>query len=72
MDNESQVLITQVLISIKTVEEKFRKIQENPALHGAENGLTTAEHEILEKLISLLGEFNIAGDEITRKYLPGA
>jgi hypothetical protein len=54
---------------IKTVKEMFRKIQENPALYGAENGLTSHEMEILEKLISLMGEANIAADEISKRAL---
>jgi hypothetical protein len=62
-------IITQTLIGIKTVEEKFRKIQENPALNGAENGLTSHEVEILEKLISLSGEASIAADEISKRAL---
>jgi hypothetical protein len=64
MENE----IMQALLAIKTVEEKFRKIQENPALNGAENGLTTDEHELLAKLIGLCGEVNIAGDAILKRY----
>jgi len=60
--------IMQVLLAIKTVEEKFRKIQENPALYGAENGLTADEHELLGKLIGLCGEVNIAGDVILKRY----
>jgi len=59
--------ITNALVAIKTVEEKFRKIQENPALNGAEHGLTAKEMEILEKLIELCGEANIAADEISRR-----
>jgi len=60
--------IIQTLLAIKTVEEKFRKIQENPALHGSENGLTADEHELLGKLIDLCGEVNIAGDAILKRY----
>jgi len=60
--------ILQVLSEIKTVEEKFRKIQENPALNGAENGLTADEIELLNKLIGLCGEVNIAGDAILKRY----
>jgi hypothetical protein len=69
MDKETQNIINKVLIEIKTVEEKFRKIQENPALNGAEYGLTAHEHELLEKLISLVGEANIAADEIVKRVL---
>jgi len=60
--------IIQILSAIKTVEEKFRKIQENPALYGAEEGLTFDEHELLGKLIGLCGEVNIAGDAILKRY----
>ena len=59
--------ITQVIISIKSVEEKFRKIQKNPSLYGAEYGLTTEEHELLEKLIYVSGEVNIAADAIIKR-----
>jgi hypothetical protein len=62
-------IITQALLVIKTVEEMFRRIQENPALYGAENGLTSQEMEILEKLISLIGEVNIAADTISKRAL---
>ena len=67
MDKRTQDLITQALVEIKTVEEKFRKIQENPALYGAENSLTTSELEILEKLISSVGEANLAANEILKR-----
>jgi hypothetical protein len=61
--------ITRILVAIKTVEEKFSKIQENPSLYGAENGLTTQETEILEKLIDLCGEVNLAGDAISKRCM---
>jgi hypothetical protein len=64
MENE----IKQVLLAVKTVEEKYRKIQENPALNGAENGFTADELELLGKLIGLCGEVNIAGDAILKRY----
>jgi hypothetical protein len=60
--------IMHVLSAVKTVEEKYRKIQENPALNGAENGLTAYEIELLGKLIGLCGEVNIAGDAILKRY----
>jgi len=60
--------IIQVLLATQTVEEKFRKIQENPAMNGVENGLTANEHELLGKLIGLCGEVNIAGDAILKRY----
>jgi len=61
--------ITKFLLEIKTVEEKFSKIQENPAMHGAENGLTEYELQLLDKLINYMGEFNIAGDAILKRIL---
>jgi len=61
--------ITKILLEIKAVEEKFSKIQENPAMHGAENGLTKHELQILEKLINYMGEFNMAGDMILKRIL---
>jgi hypothetical protein len=61
--------IAQVLVEINRVEEKFRKIQENPALNGAENGLTANELEILNKLITQCGEANIAADAISKRFL---
>jgi hypothetical protein len=67
MDKETQNLITQTLMDIKTIEDKFSKIQGNPALYGAEFGLTAHELEILEKLISLIGEANIAANEIIKR-----
>jgi len=60
--------ILQAMLAIKTVEEKFRKIQENPALFGAENGLKADEYALLGKLIDLCGEVNIAGDVILKRY----
>jgi hypothetical protein len=59
--------IARTLMAIKEVEEKFQKIQENPALNGAEYGLTSEELELLEKLIELCGEVNLAGDAIGRR-----
>jgi acetone carboxylase gamma subunit len=62
-------LIANTVIAIRDVEEKFRKIQENPALHGAELGLTAQEHEMLEKVIKYCGEVAIAGDAIVRRHI---
>ena len=59
--------ISRALKEIAVVEEKFRKIQENPALYGAENGLSTHEVEILEKLINSIGEANLAADSILKR-----
>jgi len=67
MDKESQVLFARALDDIHTVEEKFRKIQDNPAFYGAENGLSKHQLEILDKLISLVGEVSLATDELCRK-----
>lgn len=67
MDKKTQTLINQTLLEIKTVEEKFSKIQKNPALYGAENGLTTHELETLEKLIGQLGVANITLDAILKR-----
>jgi len=69
MDKETQALITKALTKIQTVEEKFRKIQENSALHGSEYGLTTHELKLLEKVINFTGEINIAADAICRRAL---
>ena len=66
-EKETGNLIINVLLEIKTVEEKFRKIQKNPALYGAENGLSSSEHKTLEKLISQIGEINLAANEIFNK-----
>jgi hypothetical protein len=60
-------IIAQALIGIKNVEEKFARIQENPALYGSENGLTNQEHETLEKLIALIGEANLAANAILNR-----
>jgi tRNA C32,U32 (ribose-2'-O)-methylase TrmJ len=63
--------VVRTLVAIREVEDKFSKIQENPALFGAENdGLTMQELGLLEKLIELSGEVNIAGDAILKRYLP--
>jgi hypothetical protein len=62
-------LIARTINAIRDVEEKFRKIQENPALHGAELGLTAEEHEMLEKVIEYCGEVAIAGDAIARRHI---
>ena len=61
--------ITKTLLELKAVEEKFRKIQENLALYGAENGLSAHEQEVLDKIISLIGAANIAGNEIAKRAL---
>jgi hypothetical protein len=61
--------IGQTLVAIREVEEKFAKIQENPARYGAENGgLTAQEIDLLEKLITLIGEVNLAGSAILKRY----
>ena len=60
--------ITRALVELRDLEERFRKILENPALNGAEYGFTTDEHEKLEKLVGLVGEAAIAGNEIMRKF----
>jgi hypothetical protein len=62
--------VLQTLIAIKAVEEKFAKIQENPALNGSENGLSNEEQALLEKLTALCGEVNLAGDAIIKRILP--
>jgi len=67
MDKETQVIITTTLSEFKVVEEKFSKIQENPALNGTENGLTAHEVETLEKLLSQLDAVNIAADAIIKR-----
>jgi len=59
--------VTQALIEIRNVEEKFRKIQENPALNGAENGFTNQELKILQQLINSIGVANIAADAILKR-----
>jgi len=67
MDKKTQVIISKTLSDIKIVEEKFSIIQENPALYGAENGLTAHEVETLEKLLSYLDAVNIAADAIIKR-----
>jgi len=59
--------IVNILINIQTVENKFRKIQENLAMYGAENGFTEQELNILENLINWIGETNIALDAIIKR-----
>jgi len=62
--------IARTLLVIREVEEKYSKIQENPALYGSENGgLEKHEIELLERLIELSGEVNIAGNAIMKRYL---
>jgi len=68
MEKQSD-LIFRTLMEIKRVEEKYRKIQENPAMNSTTNGLTAHEQEILEKLIALCDEVNIAGDAISKRVL---
>jgi len=69
MDEKTQeTIISQVLDAVKIVEDKFRKIQENPALHGAENGFSKDELKLLERLISITGEVSIATDAIIKRY----
>jgi tetratricopeptide (TPR) repeat protein len=58
--------IAKTLVASRKVEEKFSKIQNNPALNGAENGFTQQELELLNKIIELCGEVNIAGDAISK------
>jgi len=69
LKNEEKVMdeVTQALIEIRNVEEKFRKIQENPALNGAENGFTNQELKILQQLINSIGVANIAADAILKR-----
>ena len=59
--------ISKVLSEIRIAEDKFRKIQENPAMFGAENGLTANQLELLGKVISMVGEINIAADTILKR-----
>jgi hypothetical protein len=61
--------ILKTLIEIKRIEEKFAKIQEDPARNGAENGLTNHELEIFEKLIEQIGAASIAADGIIKRQL---
>ena len=61
--------ILRTLLDLRDLEERFRKIIENPGLNGAEHGFTAEELEKLEKLIGLVGEAAIAGNEIAKKYL---
>jgi len=68
MDKETQAIISKTLAEIKVVEEKFSKIQKNPALYGAENGLSTHELETLEKLNRQLDVANIAADAIIKRF----
>jgi hypothetical protein len=64
--------VARALAAIKVVEAKFQNIQANPALNGAENGLTNQELELLERLIAMCGEATIAGNEIAQRALsPG-
>jgi len=67
MDKDTQALITKTLLEIKVVEEKFSKIQENPALYGAENGLTAHELETLENLFNYLNVADIDADAIIKR-----
>jgi len=70
MNEGTKGLILQTLVNIKNVEEKYRQILENPALFVSENGgFSTQDHDILEKIISLSNEMNIAADVITPKRL---
>jgi hypothetical protein len=64
--------MTKVLIEMKTVEEKYAAIQKNPAMNGAENGLTAGEQETLAKLLAQIGEANIAGDAILERLRGGS
>jgi ribosomal protein L10 len=72
MEDQNEVIkrIAQALKEVQTVEEIFRKIQENPARYVAENdGFTARELEQLEKAIALCGETAIAANEISRRTL---
>jgi hypothetical protein len=70
MNERSWDNIKQTLINIRTVEESFAKIQENPALYGAEYGLTNQGQELLEKLITLSGETSFIGSAILKRAFP--
>ena len=62
--------ITKVLFELYEVEETFRKIQKNPAFYISEHGgLSPEKLELLEKVISLVGEAAIAGNEICDRDL---
>jgi hypothetical protein len=69
MDETTQKAIIQALLLMRDVRERFAGIQENPALHGAENGFTNKELETLKELIDLSGEVNLAGKEISKRFL---
>ena len=60
--------IMQVLLEIKNIEERFSKIQENPALYGPENGFTEDELKKLDLIISLIGESSISATAILKRY----
>jgi len=68
-DNKSDI-VKRTLSAVKDVEEKFNKILENSALTISENGgLTKKEIDLLEQLIELSGEVNLAGNAIMKRYL---
>jgi hypothetical protein len=69
MKDTSQKTIAKTLTAVRKVEEQFARIQENPALYGAEDGFTAEELAILEQLITLCGEAGLAGKEIGRRAL---
>jgi len=60
--------LARLLFEIKTVEEKFREIQKNPALYGFKNGFSAKELELLDKLLSLSGAEVIAPKEISERH----
>jgi hypothetical protein len=70
LDNSKEPLksIAVILSNIRDIEEKFAKIQENPALYGAD-GFTADELKIFEQLIVQTGEINIAGNAIAKRVL---
>jgi hypothetical protein len=61
--------IAKTLTDIREVKEQFAKIQENPALYGAENGFAAEKLALLEQLIDLTGEVNLAGKEIMSRAM---
>jgi hypothetical protein len=69
MDTSSWKTIANAIPAIREVEEQFAKIQENPALYGAENGFTAERLELLNQLITLCGETSFAGKEIMKRAL---
>jgi hypothetical protein len=69
MDDSTWKTLAKASTVLREIEEQFAKIQENPALYGAENGFNAERLELLDQVTTQCGVVNIAGKEIARRAM---